>query len=473
MAPYWYVDTLEDYEIDPPTVPGVFTPMQPIPMHPLTPMPRWPLGKPYIREPGFPGGTFNGITFEAIPPIMCTDLVYESPPPVFNPGDPIPPNMPPAWGGPPNGAASSPGGTLPGPNGEYPYGRPPYKWEKWMPNPNWNPQCGGMPSVVENPPVGQGGTYDPTAPKPVNSRIIPRPGPAKLKPPSVIVPPGSVEVPVPAVRPPGMGVLPLAGAATRVVMGVGPIIALVIDLLDPDRHAYVQQRACMKLTLMSWGMTEADADTTLDGLETYRNVPSELQPRIDAMISWLRDNGPELGLMVWPETLNCANFCANLYKAVKLARCKLNPGWLSAATLQDRKDSLLSFLEDGFTQELVINDEIALRETLLTTKKNSFCDVNGGHYSQWCCTQYTTWLNNLLDFKANRQTYINDMVELHRCLQLLDMPTCENGLDPLAVSAYIEAVNKEVSAVGLIQLNKAAEWQGWKYIFDHPGSECQ
>ncbi len=467
MSNYWYVDELEEYEYPPPTPigPDEVTPNIPIDPTPIKSTGRWPLGKVYFREPGFPGGTFSGITFEYLAPMECVDIGYTAPPPNFMPGDPIPANMPPAWGGPDDLSSQSPGGALPDPvTGEYPGGRrPPFPWEKWMPNPVWNPRCGGMPSVVENP------GYDPNAIRPGNAPSIPRPGPGKLKPPTVPVPPNSVEIPVPAMRPPGL--LPAVGGAVRIVMGVGPIVLMLADMLDPNVQAYNVQKICMKLVLTTYGYDDAAATTVIGLLELYRQDPVELQSQINSMVSWIRDNGPPLSSMVWPDRLACREFASNIFIAVKLARCKLNPP--STDTLASRKQSLIDYLDQCLSDELVMHNEMMTWQTKFMANADYFCDVNGGHYSQFCCGQYQGWLQNVFDIFNSRMTYINNMVELLKCLGMLDIPTCENGMNAAAVDDYLEKVNTEVSAVGLVQLNKKAEWTAMKATFANTNPECQ
>jgi hypothetical protein len=208
-------------------------------------------------------------------------------------------------------------------------------------------------------------------------------------------------------------------------------------------------------------------------LELYRNDPVELPAYINSMIQWIRDNGPaNMGLMDWSDSkLTCGTFAKNVFEAVKLARCKLNPP--STGTLQSRKDSLLGYLEDCLSDEAVMSAEIQVRINLYTTKTDRFCDINGGHYSQFCCGQYQGWLASVQAFEQSRLPYIQDMADLVKCLEMLEMPTCENQIHPPSVDAYIEQVNSEVSTVGQTQLQKKAEWVALKATFTETNPECQ
>lgn len=103
---------------------------------------------PRVVDLAVPAGTLpDGRPFPGSPPLTYQPLPGRDPPIGFMPGDPVPPDMPPAWcGG--RLRRTEPFGSL----------RPPFPWEPLMICPRWNPaEWPGWPTLVPNP------HYDPKA----------------------------------------------------------------------------------------------------------------------------------------------------------------------------------------------------------------------------------------------------------------------------------------------------------------------
>ncbi len=430
----------------PPTIPTPIDPLLPNPpsiggspeVRIVPRVPKYPLGPPYIVEPGLPPHTFVGpdgtiVVFDGVPPLVYTPL-QPMDPPHFLPGDPIPPGMPPAWNG---GSISRPRSP-----GEL---RPPYPWEPLMINPRWNPSeaGGGWPTYVPNP------NYDPSYPIPPGQRTpVPRPGP-KIPPDTVpIVPDGSIGITVPETRP--QGYWPSIVGKVRFVLGAAGAVAAVGQLFTNSDH-YDALKVCMTSFLAQIGYDNSEsfgpseADQTVEALNYFNqsgdaasltNLVNQIVQRACAKASAATLAGIKLGSP-------CAAFGQNVIAAAQLCQCKNNPPDQTAVAAG--KAALLQRIKNYQDSDYAMRVDMETRKAAAQASVQAYGDSANPNYSPFCSGKWNDRVN-AIEALILARTYVVTWFDLAKNVNRMDLPTCENRLSPAACLAYLQALSAAMDA---------------------------
>lgn len=432
----------------PPTPPDPLLPRPPAPgttqwrpPQRVQPGMRYPIGPPYDIGPElFPPGVQRPATPPGFdyPPHMPGNfpgfIGFE--PPIYLPGQPIPPGMPPAWNGGPTGS------------------RPPFPWEPTMIDPSWNPDSNKAPKHIPNP------KYDPNwKPPAVGEPVVPRPGVKVPSPPAAL--PDTVIVEIPIIKPPGAW--PAIAGGFRFVLGIAGGAAAIHALFSEGDH-FDQAKNCFISFFSKIGYSTdpdieflgtSEAERMYEGIRIKKDDEAQLTAHLKEIIQKGCDYA---GFN--PADFNmsgaCAPFVQNMLAAIMLCRCKKSPP--DPAPTNALKAALLARIAQYKDADAAMLGEMSEAEQLARSQVDWYAITPSGN---WCKDK---WQERLTALKAiiEARTYVVTFYDLKRNADKVDPPTCENRISQAAVDAYFQALNKAMDAAVAHYQAAQAAWDAWK-----------